>query len=253
MKVFNRLILTDSLTANQFDQLISKGYFPTQEFMETITHLIFPNMWEGRMVAYKVYPLRFEIKKLKKHQSHRRIYNDNKHFTYKIEEFTKVLPEHKKLYKKYLTSIDFNRNSRIEGIISCENASDSNFNCRTISVYDGDNLIALGFFYLGEIYGTSILHIFDPAYKKYSLGKYMILLTVEYLKQLKYPFYSPGYIVNNFPKFDYKLFLGAEAATVYHHDLEKWKKFHPSVLVPKIYSIKKTNEIIDALNGYLDF
>ena len=250
MKVFNKLVFTDSLNADQFDSLITEGYFPTQEYLETITHLIFPNMWEGRMVAYKVYPLRFEIKKIQEHQSHKRIRNDNKQFIFKIEKFEKVLPEHKKLYKKYLTSIDFNRNSRIEGIIGCEYATDSVFDIHTISIYDQDKLVALGIFYLGAIYGTSILHVLDPDYKKYSLGKYLILLTIDYLKQLKYPFYSPGYIVNNFQKFDYKLFIGKEAATVFHHDIGKWKKYNDKILVPKLYSEKKTNEIIDGLNGF---
>ena len=70
------------------------------------------------------------------------------------------------------------------------------------------------------------------------------------MKQLKYPFYSPGYIVNNFPKFDYKLFVGKEAATVLHHDTGKWKKYNDKIMVPKLYSEKKTNEIIDGLNGF---
>ena len=250
MKAYNKIVILEESSASEFDNLISKGFFPTNYYFETITHLVFTNYFENKTDVYKVYPLRFDINKIKTHSSHKRIRQKNSRFTYKIKEFKRVQQNQRKLYKRYLSSIDFNRSSRIEDIIGYEKAEEAVFNSKTISVFDGSKLIASGIFYLGGTYGTSILHFFDPEYKEYSLGKYMILLTIDYLKQLNYPIYSPGYIVNNFPKFDYKLFIGKEAASVFHTDTQRWKKFEESILVPLIYNREETNEIISEINAF---
>ena len=250
MKAYNKIIIPDKLSPSEFDNIVSNGYFPTQFYFETLTHLVFPNFFENQMDVFKVYPLRFKINEITLHASHKRIIQSNKRFTFKIKEFKKIQANQRKLYKRYLKSINFNRSSEIEDIIGYEKAEDSQFNIKTISVFDGAKLIACGIFYLGETYGTSILHFFDPAYKEYSLGKYMILLTIDYLKQLNYPLYSPGYLVNNFPKFDYKLFVGKEAAYVFHTDTQRWEKYDDSILIPVTYSEEEIEEIVSEINAF---
>ena len=98
-------------------------------------------------------------------------------------------------------------------------------------VYDGDQLIAAGYFDLGDTAAASILHFFDPQYARYSLGKYLILLTIEYLKDQGYEYYYPGYVVEGLPKMDYKLFLGKEEAEYFDPEAVAWLKFDDNILI----------------------
>jgi leucyl-tRNA---protein transferase len=78
-------------------------------------------------------------------------------------------------------------------------------------VREGDQLIACGFFDLGESSAAGITSFYDPAYKKYSLGKYLIYKKIEYCKNQGKQYFYPGYFVPGNPHFDYKLSIGHNA------------------------------------------
>ncbi len=104
------------------------------------------------------------------------------------------------------------------------------YNTKCISIFDAGKLVAAGYFDVGTISGTSILHFFDPEYSRYSLGKYLILLTIDYLKERGYTFYYPGYLVEGLPKMNYKLFLGKEEAQSFDPEAIGWKYFDERIL-----------------------
>ena len=54
------------------------------------------------------------------------------------------------------------------------------FDTREVCVYDGDKLIAVSYFDLGEQSMASLLGLFDHAYNKFSLGTYTMLKEAEY-------------------------------------------------------------------------
>jgi arginine-tRNA-protein transferase len=83
---------------------------------------------------------------------------------------------------------------------------------------------------VGAKTAASILHFYDPTYGKYSLGKYLILLTLDYLKSQHYEFYYPGYVVEGLNKMNYKLFLGKEYAEYFDPETISWKPFQDSIL-----------------------
>jgi arginine-tRNA-protein transferase len=82
------------------------------------------------------------------------------------------------------------------------------FETYEVCVYDGDKLVAVSYFDMGKESIASILGLHDAAYKKYSLGMYTMLMEVQYAMESNMKFYYPGYILDNYPKFDYKLRLG---------------------------------------------
>ena len=75
-----------------------------------------------------------------------------------------------------------------------------------IEIRTGSNLIAVGYFDLGKNSITGILNFYDPDYKKYSLGKYLILQKIDYAAANSIAFYYTGYLSTAISKFDYKLF-----------------------------------------------
>lgn len=82
------------------------------------------------------------------------------------------------------------------------------FETYEVCVYDGDHLVAVSYFDVGKESVASILGLHDPAYQKYSLGMYTMLLEVQFAMASGMQFYYPGYVLDNYPKFDYKLRLG---------------------------------------------
>jgi arginyl-tRNA--protein-N-Asp/Glu arginylyltransferase len=152
------------------------------------------------------------------------------------------------LYSRYRGSIEFNGALTIRQSLLDEEDSNRNiFKTNCISIYDGGRLIAGGYFDIGQVASASILHFFDPEYKRYSLGKYLILLTIDFLKSNGFEFYYPGYVIAGNPKMDYKLFLGKEAAYYFDPGTESWKIFEDAILKAEEYNETDKLEVIIAL------
>lgn len=82
------------------------------------------------------------------------------------------------------------------------------FDTQEIAIYDGERLIAYSFFDVGHRGLASILGVFDPEYKKFSLGLYTMYAEIQWAISKKYHYYYPGYILDGVPQFDYKLLMG---------------------------------------------
>ena len=83
------------------------------------------------------------------------------------------------------------------------------YNTYEVAVYDGGELIALSYFDLGLESAASIMGIYHPAYSNYSLGIYTMLKEVEFAMEANLKYFYPGYVVPGYPRFDYKLRIGA--------------------------------------------
>lgn len=83
------------------------------------------------------------------------------------------------------------------------------YDTREVCVYDGDRLVAIGYFDVGRRAVASILGLHDPAYKRHSLGIYTMLEEMELARAHGARWYYPGYVIPGLPGFDYKLRLGA--------------------------------------------
>ena len=83
-------------------------------------------------------------------------------------------------------------------------------------------LIAAGILDRGRRAIAGIINFYDPAYKKYGLGKYLVLLKYFYCVQQNIPWYYPGYYSPTYPKFDYKLFLDKNATEVFRREQQDW-------------------------------
>lgn len=220
-------ILPKSITPAGLDHALALGWYRMHQGIFTCSHVNLGNL-------YRVHWLRYRLHDVQEKAAHRRIKKINQAFTFSIEDFnpSAIRPDHVELHKRYRTSIDFDgANSIIESLLGDDFDGNNIFNTKCISVFDQDKLIAGGYFDVGLQAGTSILHFFDPEYSRYSQGKYLILLTLDYLRAQGYTLYYPGYVVQGFSKMDYKLFLGKDAAQHFDPETTAWIYFKEEILI----------------------
>lgn len=241
MLAYHKTLVPDSLSGSELDRYLATGWFRMNQTIFTTTHLIAEDV-------YRVHWLRFPVLEIENASSHRRIRRRTRSFRATIENFANIRSEHEELYSQYRRSISFNGAPSIQQCLGDEQEAHRNvFRTQCISVFDGERLIAGGYFDLGERSAASILHFFDPAYKRYSLGRYLILLTVDHLKARGYEFYYPGYLIAGNPKMDYKLFLGKGAAQYFDPKTGTWMHFEHRILNAEEYSESDKLEVMLAL------
>lgn len=215
----------DTLSGDQLDQLLALGWYRMHQSIFATSHVELGEL-------FRVHWLRFPISSLGNSKSIGRIRKKNKSFRFEIEDFYGISPAHSELHQRYRASIDFNgANSIEESLFGGVYAGHNIFITKCISVFDGDKLIAGGYFDLGKGSAASILHFFDPEYKSCSLGKYLILGTIDYLQSKGYTWYYPGYVVEGLSKMNYKLFLGKDKAQYFDPEFILWKNFHEGILI----------------------
>jgi arginine-tRNA-protein transferase len=99
------------------------------------------------------------------------------------------------------------------------------FDTYVVEVRDENKLIAAGIFDNGSQSIAGIMNFYDPAYRKQSLGKFLMLMKINYARQQRKAYYYPGYLVNDYPKFDYKLFPCQSATEVFDANSGTWFPF----------------------------
>lgn len=244
MLAYHKALTPDTLSGSELDRYLALGWYRINQNLFTATHLIADNA-QG---VHRLHWLRFPLVEVRNQSSHSRIRKRTRSFQVTIEDCASIRPDHQELYSRYWDSIDFPGPISIEDCLCDKEAPNRNlFRTQCISVFDEEKLIAGGYFDLGDRSGASILHFFDPAYKRYSLGKYLILLTVDYLKAGGYDFYYPGYVATGYPKLDYKLFLGKNAAHSFEFETETWTRFQNRLLEAEEYSESERWRVILAL------
>ena len=138
--------------------------------------------------------------------------------TYKKAAITKEIDDLYALYRNYIT---------FEAGDSCESYLHDSyfpnpFNAYMIEIHDGETLIAAGYFDMGKIAIAGILNFYHPDYKRFSLGKYLMLKKIDCALAHNFQFYYTGYISTDTNKFDYKLFPDAGTIEVLLYRERLW-------------------------------
>jgi arginine-tRNA-protein transferase len=220
----------DNLRGAELDRYLARGWFRSgQEIFTT------DGIWnDDQTVYFPAWWLRFPINEIRKHRSHDKIRKKNagfrvaysKSFTQSIDDIV--------VYFAYSCHIPFLNPGSIEQALY-EPPGTDRYDTRTIRVYDGKKPVAIAIFDVGKDAVASILHFYNPGYARFSPGKYLMLLTLDYMRAHGYSLYYPGYVVSRKPMFDYKLFLGKEAAYFYDRPSNDWLPFRDELLHRKVY------------------
>ncbi len=212
-----------NIEPKKLDELLALGWFRMQQTIFT-TDLLYFNGLE-----YKAIWLRVNLENFKTDKKCDAIISKNKEFRTEISE-AEITLHHEILYMRYKQSISFEGAPSLKWLLF-GNSSRNVFNTYAINVFDGDKMIATGFFDVGSNSAAGIVSIYDPLYKKYSLGKYIICKKMLYCKQQNFKYFYPGYYVPGYPMFDYKLELGTFSLEYFETHKKDWLSFQRPDLV----------------------
>jgi leucyl-tRNA---protein transferase len=215
----------EKLTGEQLDNFLANGWYRMGRGIFTTHHIVYEE------ILYRVYWLRYEVDSLLPGKSWHNMIHRNRRFQICIKPL-QVSNELEELYLLYKSGVDFDPAASIRQWLY-ENGDESVYDSYLVEIRDGARLIGGGIFDQGVNSIAGIMNFYDPAYKKYSLGKYLMLLKMEYARSEGIQWYYPGYIIDGFPKFDYKLFADKAAVEMYIPKWGGWCKYD-TVLLEKI-------------------
>jgi leucyl-tRNA---protein transferase len=198
----------------RLDFLLANGYFRMQQQLFTCRYLVHDD------VLHPVHWLRLDLSRIQYGPKQNRLFRINAGFSVTVRAFT-LTDELETLYATYRRSLDFDTYETVEACL-LGGAGSNVFDTQLVEIRDAARLIAVGVFDVGHHTIAGILNFYDPAYHRQSLGKYLMLLKTEHARRQKLAYYYPGYIVSDYPKFDYKLFACEPATEVFDADRDLW-------------------------------
>jgi arginyl-tRNA--protein-N-Asp/Glu arginylyltransferase len=206
-----------SILGDVLDYYLALGYYRMNQDLFTCRFLpVGPRV-------YTVHWLRLVVPQVHYGSKPRRLLRHNARFSVATKPL-RLTAEHEALYARYHAAIDFDASPSLAELLLA-GATRSVFDSYIIEVRDGDQLIAGGIFDRGTNTIAGIVNFYDPDYRKYSLGKYLLLLKTEYARAQQLAYYYPGYLVHGYAKFDYKLFASPEATEVFDAQSSEWLPF----------------------------
>ena len=204
-----------AIKSETLDRFLSVGWYRMHHTMFTT------NFIDVKDPSTRVYWLRYRVKNIRVAR-HKQLLKRNTSFT-AVYRGLVITDELNELYTSYYNSIDHNCSEDLQGILGKQ--VKSAFESYLIEVRHEGKLVAAGIFDKGKNSIAGIVNFYHPDYKKYSLGKYLMLLKLQYCRDNKFEWYYPGYFGPALPKFEYKLFMDKDATEVYLPEEKKWIQF----------------------------
>ena len=212
----------DELTGIFLDNFLAKGWYRMGQGIFTTNHIVQNDK------LYRVFWLRYNLSRLKTGRNCQKIMQINQKFSCTIKPL-QITPELETLYELYKSSLTFTPASSVQNWLF-DQQTNNVYDSYLVEVRDQCSLIAAGIFDNGLNSIAGIMNFFLPDYKKYSLGKYLMLLKIEYALTQGKKWYYPGYIVEGYPKFDYKLFVDKAAAEIFIPEHSGWCRYDEGFL-----------------------
>ncbi len=210
----------DGFKDELLDVYLAAGYYRMQ-------HLLFTTVQtqiDADAPPLPVFWLRTLVKNIHPNKSSKGILQKCSAFAMAVKP-AEITDEINLLYTAYRNHIDFNAASNCFEYLHQLDVENP-FNSKMIEVRDGDKLIAAGFFDEGKNAIAGILNFYHPEYKKFSLGKFLMLQKIAYAISNNISIYYTGYLSTAITKFDYKLFPDVAAIEVYLPAAKLWVPYN---------------------------
>lgn len=209
------------------DNFLAQGCYRMRQDIFTTDFI-----WD-KNALHPVFWLRFRLHGFSFAKKAQKLFATNNIFHVIIRDFY-INSEIEDLYHCYYNEVNFDAPPTLHdflfGELFVENNTHNMFDSCIIEIRDANKLIAAGVFDKGFASIAGIMNFYDPAYKKYSLGKYLMLLKMEHAMRLNMEYYYPGYIAFNYPKFDYKLFPNPLFAEIFDSKKKIWLSYNNNLL-----------------------
>jgi leucyl-tRNA---protein transferase len=168
---------------------------------------------------HRVFWLRYLVNKVTLNAKNTKLLHQNSIFETRILKFA-LTDELAALHQRYVASVGFRTAPTLPDLLV--DVDNQIFSSKLVEVRHDGRLVAAGVLDTGWDSAAGIVNIYEPDYKKYSLGRYIMLLKHQYCLAKKIPYYYPGYFSPTYPQFDYKLFLDKAATEVLLPELNDW-------------------------------
>lgn len=225
--MFKDLHILPRITGAMLDEYLALGWYRMGQIIFTTDYLYKDEQY------IRVFWLRYRMDLFRFSRKQEKLLQLPEGFT--ISNKPLLLSEElEAVYQLYRREIDFEISPTLREnlfslcFISSEEAPA--YDSWVIEIRDKGKLIAAGIYDMGEKSMMGIINFYDPAYKKFSLGKRMILYKLRESLLRKLDYYYPGYIVPDYPKFDYKLEAGPEICEIYHTTEDAWLPYSPALI-----------------------
>lgn len=219
----NNIYYPEQLNGEELDDFLEMGWYRIGRSLFT-THFILLNDY-----VYRVFWLRYNLKNIVLSKSQRRLKNRNKQFNVSVKPL-EITNEIENLYSIYKTSINFEAAISVQHWLYGDRPPYNVFDTELIEIRDKDKLIAVGIADQGSESIAGIMNFYHPDYKRYSLGKYLMLLKIEQAQRRNLRWYYPGYIVYQRPEFDYKLSFDKRAVEVLIPEMKGWQLYRSQLI-----------------------
>ena len=228
----------NSLKGEQLDEYLERGWFRMGQSIFTTNFLKFSGL------IYSVIWLRIDLLNFKPSKTQLKFQKLNANFRVEIKSSIALTPEHLILFNKYKNHVPFDAAPSLTYLLF-DDKFNNVFDSYEVNIYDKQKLIACGIFDVGNDASTGITCFYDPDYQKYSLGKYLMFLKMEFSKNQGMSYFYPGYFAPNYPMFDYKLDLAKPYLEFLDLPTNLWKSFEEYVYeeIPLVEMTEKLEEL----------
>lgn len=202
------------------DEALQRGYHRSRHRMYSTNLTAY--MKDGLVpVVSHVFKIRFELERYRDSGSARTIMKRCRGFDVAFLP-GRVDAEVEELYSRYLGSIDFETAPTCHDYLHEEDQPDP-FDTTMVQIRDQGRLIAVGYCDRGSASMMGVLSFYDPAYRGYSLGKYLYLRMIHDAIAQGMRYFYPGSILVGDDKMDYKMFTGRESLRTLLPVEEEWR------------------------------
>lgn len=206
----------EKLTGQELDSYLDRGWF---RMGQTIFTTNFAHV-QDRMLS--TIWLRVQLFEYELDAAHAKLLKRNARFTANIKP-AELTEEKETLYTRYREPLPFTVSESLQHLLFGKGDGPSIYTTYEVTLHDQGKLIACGFFDLGGESSQGIISFYDPEYKKYSPGKYLIYSKIQFCKELGLKFFYPGYFVPGNPYFDYKLNIASASLQFLHISSDTWR------------------------------
>lgn len=207
------------ITPQRLDEYLAEGWFRMGQSIYTTRYLRHEGHFhETTWLRHRLHGLRLPAW-FRKMQGRGR---------FRVETTTGLSsPAHELLYQKYRESRPAGWADSLETILYGDRSRNV-FNTHIVNVYDGQRLVAAGFFDAGADSAAGICNFYDPEYRKYSLGSYVYLCELECCIQKGMRYFYPGFIAAGLPEYAHKTTMLPGSLETYDPVTRSWDSFDPS-------------------------
>lgn len=204
----------ERLEGKALDLYLERGWFRMGQTIFTTNWLNF------RETFYSAIWLRVLLNEYTPDTTQKKLIQRNSKFKTEIRPAS-ITIEKELLYIKYKQAVQFEASASLQTLLF-GNSEHNIFDTYEVDVYDDGRLIAVGFFDLGSESAMGISSIYDPDYKKYSLGKHLIYSKMSFCQERGLKYFYPGYFVPGYRAFDYKLDIGTKNIEYLQLQTDSW-------------------------------